>query len=198
MPNTAQVETIMTGLDGGQGFNRLNFTTTDTVDSTILVAAVHAFWDALKTYISHTISFQVQSPVKIVDAATGDLVDIVTATGVAAVVGSDTDNGYVGSAQGLLRLHTSSIVGNRVAQGHLNVPGITIPWMDTGGTLKTAAQTAITASGTAHLQGIADHELAVWSRPRKALGVIVTDGILSPVTSLSTWNQFSVLRSRRD
>jgi len=102
-------------------------------------------------------------------------------------VGTDIAQCLSPATQGLLQLRTGLITFGRLLRGRLFLPGPTEQANNDG--KPDAAYIADYDAAAAALAGDANTDLVVWSR---------THGVKSVVTSALTWNQWAVLRSRRD
>jgi hypothetical protein len=181
-----RVETVTTGLDGSPFLSTHWFNdTAGTVDDA--VASVVELWGDLASVIVNDLTMSVQSTVYVVDQATG-LIEGTTISGEAAdVVGLDTSTPLASATQGLIRWLTGDYLGGREVRGRMFIPGPSITALTNGGpsttyqgVLSSAALTFIGNPGTLPV---------VYSRVNANAAGIVTG---------SPWNEFAVLRSRRD
>jgi hypothetical protein len=126
------------------------------------------------------------SSVQEIDAPTGNLVGLsaVTVAGITFAGGTDP---LPPSTQLLLQWHTGQYNGGREYRGRTNIPGLMASGMVAGApssTITSSFQTRVTA-----LLALSSAKLLVYSRK---------DGQAAVVTTGTVWNQYAVLRSRRD
>jgi hypothetical protein len=126
------------------------------------------------------------SSVQEIDAPTGNLVGLapVTVAGISFAGGTDP---LPPSAQLLLQWHTGQYSGGHEYRGRTNIPGLMASGMTAGApnsTVVSAFQTRVTA-----LLALSSAKLCVYSRK---------NGDAAIVTTGTVWNQYAVLRSRRD
>lgn len=126
--------------------------------------------------------------VQLVDPVSGDVIDV-EPIAQATLSGSTNANLAPKATQILCRWRTEAYVAGRRVQGHTNIPMVYTSDINTGGGVAGATQTAWQAKITGLLTGAAGDAFCIWSRAA---------GAHFPVASGSVWNQFSVLRSRRD
>lgn len=180
-----RVRTIFSGVTGSPWVNTAFFndsvgTAQDCVD------AVGTFWGAVDALMDSSVTWLTNADVETVDAATGQ-VTAVTATTPAAGSGGGGASGLPIAAQGLVRWRTGDYVGGREIRGRWFIPGLAIG-SNTDGVITPASVTIMQNAATALIND-ADTILNVWSRAHNTARA---------VTSGSAWNQFAVLRSRRD
>lgn len=169
-------------------FSNLYFGGTTDGEADAAVAAVTAFWQAVDDRVANNLTWTISSDVESIDLLTGNVIAVFSTPG---GTGSGAETGDLAPpyTQGLIRWRTGVYSGGREVRGRTFIPGVTenqntegVPVATYISGNATAAQTLITASAPAG-------NLRVYS-PTKQLA--------STVTSASTWNQWAVLRSRRD
>lgn len=106
----------------------------------------------------------------------------------APVEGSATAELLPPSNQALLRLKTGIFLGGRQVSGRIFVPALNLDASD-GGRLNPATPAILEAAVTNNLIGTDDGDLQVYSKK---------NGAAYNVTSVSCWEEWAVLRSRRD
>lgn len=186
------VQTAFTGAAvRGGGLNQLFFTGTAGADLQEHLDAVAAFWTAVAPQCVGWTA-QVQPEVREYDEETGDLTGLGAGTAPSPITSSSTDRMAPPAVQGLIRLRTAGIVGNRLVQGKIFVPGFPANQSEPDGSTSSGIRTAFNAAATA-LIGDSETELVVWSRPAEDRA-----GSTWPVLTASAWSQTAVLRSRRD
>ena len=184
-----RVKTVFTGVTGSPWLNTFNFggpaQTGNQTDADAAVAATGAFWGAVDAHMNTSVVWSTLGEVLFV----GD--DGVAAGSFATT--PQTGSGGTASdilpfaTQGLVRLLTSTFLSGRQVRGRIFIPGLTEA-AATGGSLASGTQSAITAAAST-LNTVATPPLAVWSR---------VNATVIPVSAVSTWAQFAVLRNRRD
>lgn len=183
-----RVTTTMTGLSGAPYYSTQYFEGTEAAEAAAVIPALHTFWTSIKGYITSGLTIDINDEVEVVNIATGQ---VENTHSVASVPITSSGNAALPkSTQGLLRLRTSSFVNGRRLLGRIFIPALAndaqltgIPSTGFMSTLATAGNALITDTAGGN------HEFGVYS---------VTHRTFAPVTSVSTWNQFAVLRSRRD
>jgi hypothetical protein len=126
------------------------------------------------------------SSVQEIDAPTGNLVGLapVTVAGVTFAGGTDP---LPPSAQLLLQWHTGQYSGGHEYRGRTNIPGLMASGMVAGApssTIVSSFQTRVTA-----MLALSSAKHCVYSRK---------NGDAAITTTGTVWNQYAVLRSRRD
>lgn len=184
-----RVTTTWTGVPGAPYYTALYFEGTDEASAAGVHAAVAELWAYFAGRIRNDLLPTVQPEVDVVDPATG----LVTATFIQTAVpvpmsGVDTRQPLV--IQGLVRLRTGLYLGGREVRGKVFIPGS----MDPDDNQGVPAATYIQRLNEGFSALIADTAalaapLLVWSPTKGATGV---------VTAPSAWNQWAILRSRRD
>lgn len=164
---------------------------------------VGAYWATLDDRIVAPLSWTTDAEVPTFSEATGKITKVDAVTPVSGVGGLAAE-ALPYATQLLTRLITSQFVNGRRVRGRIFIPGLSETDNTAGlpaATLRTTATTAATGLITQ-----STGTLAVWSRPYSALdddgqpipGKTPRVGSQHAVTSVSTWTQWSVLRSRRD
>lgn len=182
---------------GGTKYNNLYFSGVDAPDALAAKEQVVAWWTAMDTYMSTAISWALDPLVAVIEATTGDTLDIYN-VGTAGDTGESTTDPLPLASQGLVRLATNSIVNNRLVRGRINVPGLTEAVTLNGRfTPAFADAMAIAANSSFSLAG--EPQLQVWSRPFS--GSASSDprvGSANDVIAITAWQEVAILRSRRD
>lgn len=164
----------------------------DDNEADLLLGYVRTFWDAIKDNLDEDVTITVQPNPARYAAATGELQQIFSTSAPTSVTGTATGNSAPRVAQALLRWRTSDIVNGRFVKGRTFIPGIGTALVTDAGGLSSVAITDITLAANALVQ-TSGSVVAVWHRPVNGAG-----GSEHIVTSVSVWDQFAVLRSRRD
>lgn len=180
-----RVQTIATGLQGGEWLSTMYFSTSGG-SAAAAKSAVTAFWTACAPVISSNVSMVVQADVFDIDPADGAIlgVEVTTQT---TVLGTESASPLAGATQGLLRLFTGAYLGGRQVRGRTYIWGPTVDQLASGGTSGTYRSTVNAAAAT--LIADAGSQLVVWSR-KNEVAVPVSNGVM--------WTEFAVQRSRRD
>jgi hypothetical protein len=161
-------------------------TTEDQTAASAAITAVGTFWTAMKAYISNQISYATHSQVDQLDNAGHPVGAFGTtpATGTGAQSGNMTPP----AVQALAQWRTGHYVNYREIRGRTYIPGMVSVNINANGQLATTFSTAF-QSACNTLIGQTGAHLAVWSK-RWADPYQVISG--------QPWEQFAVLRSRRD
>lgn len=183
-----RVTTQMTGRPGAPYYSTQYFAGTEQAHADEAVEALFDFWTAIKGYITTGLSIQILSEVDVVNPANGQITN--TWTHSVVPVASTGNAPLPASTQGLLRLRTNTFLAGRRLIGRVFIPSMASDAQTTG-VPSTGFMT--TLAGAAEAMRVAlepgDNDWVVWSRSAGTIGAI---------TNVSAWNQFAVLRSRRD
>lgn len=186
----ARVRTVFTGVAGSPYWSNLYFDVVpDQAQAEIVSDLVVGLWDDLDTDFLSALTATVQSEVASIDEATGNLLEVFPVTG-GAVVGLGGTEGLPAATQGLVRFLTDEIAGGRRIRGRCFLPS----QLEANSALGVPSSAWRSAKDVRFNELIGEAEqagspLCVWSRK---------NGISANVTTASTWNQWAVLRSRRD
>jgi hypothetical protein len=175
----------MTGPLGSPWLSTMTFLGETLTEAVSAAAAVHAFWNDLRPDIGGGVSIEVVQQVQQFTVA-GDTVGSFATPAQTILLGSAAGDPLPRATQGLIRWHTGVYVGGREVRGRTFVPGPTETF-STGAptaTYLTTAQTAVT-----NLLASVSADLHVWSKAHT---------VTYPATSGDPWNDWAVLRSRRD
>lgn len=131
-------------------------------------------------------SYNTISEVSVVDPTTDEVVGIEPVS-VPQIIFTSTEDPLPPATQALVRWRTNVYVGGREIRGRTSLPG----WTEGQSTAGLVAPSIITAlqGKVAALLADTTCEFAVYSKK---------NGTWIPVTAGSPWNQWAVLRSRRD
>ena len=181
--------TEWTGIPGSPYYTNLHFAGDDETEAEAAHAITTALWEAYAEHVREDLTANVLPEVSAVDPVTGDT----TATFIEAaeaVPGTAGPNFMPPLVQGLVRLRTGVYVGGREIRGKVFLPGTTDP-DDVNGIPSAGYLTDVQAVWNALVTdaSTAGIPLQVWSP---------TNGQSESVTAVSPWNQWAVLRSRRD
>lgn len=191
------IRSVATGVAGSPFYTNLYFDAT-MANRNIALARTRTFWSDLASVMRTGLVTNVQSDVREIDPVTGTVLDIQAGTEQAPVTGTAAGSATPPATQGLIQLLTPSVRRNRRVRGRIFVPGVMNSAVTGTGTAIAAYQTSLQAAATTLATIAPTCALVVWSRPIEITGPVVAPGQMSTVTSASTWEQFAVLRSRRD
>jgi hypothetical protein len=147
--------------------------------------AVGTFWGALGDAMSETCTWTVEPEVASIDAASGDLLELVSDSVTWSGAGTLTGQPLPPANQALVRWRTASVVAGRQIHGRTFIPGMTENLNDDG-TPNSGLVDLLNTAAALLIDG--DNSLCVWSRAHLTAAV---------ATSGTGWNQYAVLRSRR-
>lgn len=192
------VRSVSTGVAGSPYYTNLYFSG-GAGDTEYVLNTTRAFWVALQVRMGTGLVTNVDSEVREVNEETGDVVAIRTGPSISSVTGTATGSMCPPATQGLIRLTTGTLRSNRRVQGRIFIPRVPQSQVTAQGTALNAYQTALADAGAILMGGAGTPRLVVWSRPQLTPGDPNPRlGAAAPVTGASAWEQFSVLRSRRD
>lgn len=185
MANMYRVRTVLTGVQGSPYLSTMFFQEgAGTAEQA--VAAVAAFWGAVDGVMHSDVTWDIEQDVEIVDDNTGQIQGVAATSG-GTGVGTVTGDILPPATQGLVRWRTGVFVAGREIRGKTFIPALT-ETAAISGQMANGTQTILEDAANA-LVGAAGANLCVWSRK---------NGLSEDVVSGSVWNQFAVLRSRRD
>nr|CRY96823.1 hypothetical protein [uncultured prokaryote] len=183
MASMYRITTVFSGLTGAPYYNQLVAVDNGTSTAQVYVDLVETFWTDCSNFISNAVSWAINADVDVFDDTTGAQTGIESTTG-GAGAGLSADEPLPFATQGLLRLRTGTFVSGREIRGRIFIPGMTEVGNDSG---------KPTSGMIASLNGAGDtlesNGFYVYSPTRNTSAEIV---------STSLWNQYAVLRSRRD
>jgi hypothetical protein len=189
-----RVVTTMTGLAGAPYYSTQYFGGDTSGEAIAAADAVAAFWTSLVGFITNGLTIQVGPEVDNLNAATG-LVEDTFPSGSPAAILTGGNAPLPKATQGLLRLRTNDFVAGRRIQGRIFIPALAND-AQVGGVPSNLMITSLQAAGEDLLtDGAPAGGFVVWHRPNSETSTV---GEPALVTSVSVWNQFAVLRSRRD
>lgn len=198
MANIALFKVVIDGFIGAPGVNTLAFRSTalpgeDFIDDTGRL--LESVYSDLMELGAPLVSWELDSAVRIVDDATGDLVGVGSVeTWRVVTSGVGTTGNLPRASQLKLRFNTSEIVRNRMLRGGIFFGPINENCFDDNGRINPGVLLLVAQAfgGITDIAG--DTRLAVWSRPDEG-AANGTSGFVDSVTcSLNP----AILRSRRD
>lgn len=201
MVEIARVRTVFTGVAGSPYYSNLYWDgAEDITGAQAAVDLVDEFWSLLASVMNIGLIGQIEAEVPIIEDTTGQIVGVNTTTG-GVVDPTNAGEPLPWATQGLIRLATEGFVDGRRVRGRINIPGLGEGSSDAG-----VPNAAIIASMQAAGEILADSSspvLCIWCRPRAANAeatppVAARAGSSHNVSTVSVWNQWAQLRSRRD
>lgn len=182
-----RVTTVITGYDGAPCYNNLFYG----LDNRPQDALNHtrAVWEGLVTVMGVNARVNIDPVMAVIDPATGVITGTATGDPGDEMVGTYAGDILPPATQGLLQIRTGSYVGGRELRGRLYVPYMPEGTADNG--KPNAGALAVLQYSAGQLAGDAatTNKVQVWSRK---------NGVIRPVSDVTVWSQFAVLRSRRD
>lgn len=191
-----RVITTMTGLPGAPYYSTQYFDSSipgTQGEADIAAEAVFNFWTDLAGYITAGLTIDVGDEVDVLDAPTGLVQDTFVSPSVPIVSGGNAP--LPKATQGLVRLRTNTFIAGRRLQGRIFIPALAND-AQLGGVPSSGFLTAMGTVGANLISDSAGAPVGIWHRPTGGPGS--SDGDFAPAVSASGWNQFAVLRSRRD
>ena len=184
-----RVRTQFTGVTGSPWLSTINFDAANTVGTQALadaaVVAVGNFWSGVKSLINTVVAYTTLPDVLVLNDS-GVATNSWATTPVASV-GTSGSTLLPIASQIVVRGLTSTFVGGRQLRGRIFIPGLTTA-SDAAGAVAGATLTQVTTAANT-LNGVAAPSWSIWSR---------VNATVVPVSAVSVWSQFAVLRSRRD
>lgn len=178
-----RVRTVFTGVAGTPYYSNLYFA--DEMDAQDAVDEVKAFWDICAEFMVNDCAFSVDGTVVTIDPTTGEITGSFAASGDTGQ-GTSTTEMLPRADQLLVQWPTGVYVEGRQARGRTFVPALA-DFNNDEGVVATATLTTLTTNLTTWLA--ANPFFLIWSK--KA-------GLSNVPNSVAVWNQFAILRSRRD
>lgn len=189
-----RVDTLLSGaLVNGGGINQLYFANPGS-EASACAAAVQDFWDALAVAMSEEVTYEVLGTVTEQDHATGALEAVYAVMSEGPKVGVGTSEPAPPTTQGLIRMVTPMVANGRIVRGRVFVPGVLEVHVGPVGRPVSAYNTVLNGAAQA-LVDDASAFWSVWHRPNAASG---SPGTINNIVQVTSWDQFAVLRSRRD
>ena len=182
-----RVSTVINGLAGGSGFLQMYFTNV-VGEAGATQTAVGQFWQGLTELLHTDLTGQILAEQDLVEDTTGQIVGTENTGADTTIVFNGAGEFAPSATQMLCRWRTDTFIAGRRLQGRSFIPGITeamgssVPGTTAISTLNAEAASLISDTSTSG-------PLRVFSRTHLTSAV---------VTSGSAWNQYAVLRSRRD
>ena len=182
-----QTKVLWAAGGGGGGETVIHFG--ETVTNPDIITWFNAFGAALAPALASTTNLRLNGEVREYDDATGALTAISSYTPPAQINGSGGASAVPNAAQGLIRLRTSLVVGRRLLQGRIFVPGMSASTQLGTGEVNTTGLNALNAAGAVCLT---PDSVVIWHRP-----VLGGGGTYALPTASSAWQEYAVQRRRR-
>jgi len=183
-----RVTTEWTGASGSPYYTQMHFGGSTSGEAGTAVSAVRNFWFQLQNILSDELIAKVQDDVPQIDPVTGNILAMFNVPS-SAVVFTNTNQILPWATQALFRLRTGVYVAGRELRGRQFIPGLTED-RSTSGNVDAATVTLLNGNWTFAYGGLASsNTVQVWSP---------THGVADNVQSATVWDQWAVLRSRRD
>lgn len=147
--------------------------------------AVEDWLDGIRTQMATVQNMVVDTEVEEVDPATGQVTGVESVTTILKT-GQQAGEPVPQVAQALVRWRTGQYVAGREIRGRTFIPGLGRGTITIGGELTGVASLALQNASTAF---VAASGIGVWSPARATFQL---------ATVASVWNEFAVMRSRRD
>ena len=182
-----RVRTTFGGVTGSPWLSTFYFTGNDTqTGANNAVLATGAFWGAVDSHMGLSVTWSTEPEVAQLTAA-GVLQALYQTT---AATGTGTGGGDMLpiATQGLVKWRTGVFAGGREIRGRTFIPGLLEAVCSPTGAPTSALLTTVNTAAATLIADV-NSSLAVWSKKNLQADPAVTG---------STWNQFAVLRSRRD
>nr|CRY97348.1 hypothetical protein [uncultured prokaryote] len=181
-----RVQTVWTGVGGTPFYTNLYYdAATGDVDD--LVAATSTLWNSMGTQISQDLTFDIDPTVQLIDTELDTVISAAISTIRATAFGDSSDTPLPYATQGLMQFRTGVFNGGREIRGRCFIPGPG-EGVNTAGEPTGTYLNLLTASGLAWLEDPLVVPV-VWSKAR---------GVAEPITQVTAWPRWAVLRSRRD
>lgn len=177
----------MTGVAGTTWYVNHYFTNADDqTGADESVAAVQGFWDAIDGLQANEVVGTIEALVSQINPATGLLTGVWTTAGGSWQGDSAAPLLPVGTC-GLVQFRTGVFANGREIRGKTFVPGFTEDTNEPTGTPGASTQAALVTAGEVLMN--ADPSFCVYS---------IRNSQAAIVTSVTAWNKFALVRSRRD
>lgn len=154
--------------------------------------ALDAFWADVINTVKSGNSVQINPQVLGLDETDGSLNGQTIVTPAGPHNGTNSGEPLPPASQMLLRWFTPQVANNRLIRGHWFLPAQTDGANTSAGQVDPGTIAAVVGS-MQDLIDDADSQLAIWHRPNGS-----SAGSVGAVDSAGVWNEWAVLRSRRD
>lgn len=180
-----RTQIISTGVQGSPYVTTLNWVLAGSTPTQISTA-INGFLGAIATVVHQDLVMDWDGSLEVVESTSGQIEGVASATARSST-GTLTGDILPPATQALIQWRTGVFQGGREVRGKTFIPAMT-ETAAVAGQVGSTAQTALNNTATALLTA-SGAELAIYSRK---------NGSIVPVNTGTCWNQFAVLRSRRD
>nr|CRY96206.1 hypothetical protein [uncultured prokaryote] len=176
-----------TGVAGAPSYSNYYFGGDTQTEADDARTALLAFYTSIRTYFTNAVTFRIDTEVPIIDTVTGNILDVLSVAP-GAVVGSGSGSIVPPISQVMMRLKTGVFDTGRQVQGRINLPYTLSTNSTVIGGVNTTQITAIQTAAAALLVAAG----AQWGVYSPKAGAFV------PISTVTVWEQYASLRSRRD
>lgn len=184
-----RVRVVLTGVAGSPAY--MNFYTNNGLVSASLAHSVVAtLMFNLKAQWRTSVQYLVEGDVALVESTTDTIIGVTSIAPVSGAGSSSSNSQVPLASQVLVRFLTGAYAGGRQVRGRLFLPYFISSNMDVGsGGVVAATVTNVNTHFNTYLTAFAPNGAVVYSRK---------NGTGYAISAASTWNQWAVMRSRRD
>ena len=184
MATIGRTQTVLTGVTGAPYYSNLYWPIA--YSSGDMVEHTAELWEILDNRIVNEVAWEVSGVVEFIDDTNGQ---VLAAGVVDAIVGAGEASGEMlpASTQVLIKWRTGFYAGGREVRGRTFVPALDA-FMNDEGSVEAVARGDLSDELSTWLGGLTATPL-IWSR---------ANGTSASVVAAEVWEQFAVLRSRRD
>lgn len=204
MADLARLLVNWTGWDGAPGVNVLHFSPGTAAWSDETAQALHneitGAYLAMVGYWPPPISAEVDTTIRVIDSATGEMKAIYTApVSMNNLVGTGTGGALSRATMLCAQLRTSVFLRGRQVRGRIFIGPLANEAITSAGEIAASATADLADAFQASISGLGTN-LCVWSRPviEPVTGVVIHAGSYGDVTGVTAMRKPAVLRSRRD
>jgi len=184
MATIFRTQTILTGVAGSPYYSNMYWDLSVAPADTVTLTA--EFWAIVSEYMVNEISWEVNGVVPTIDTTDGEILGA-TVHDAETGIGEASGEMLPTSTQALVKWRTGIYTGGREIRGRTFIPGISEPSNDNGHFHPDNVSALNTALST--WLGSLSATPVIWSR---------VNGTAASVLAAEVWDQFAVLRSRRD
>lgn len=183
-----RVRTVVTGITGTPWYYNHFYGGTTSGEASVALAATKAWVSSISSNQSTGLTSQVQGDVVQINPTTGDITDVFAGAS-ASYTSSNATARLPIVDQLLIRLRTGYYLNGREVRGRWFVPGLAAS-ANTAGAVTASVITAVNGyNNTLMTSAAGAGDLVVYTRK---------NGVSVDVNSMPVWDQFAVMRSRRD
>lgn len=212
MTKMLRVKMRWSGFIGGPGYSIFHFRDYEgtgdynpgATEASQAVARVDTFAQGLTGLVARGVVLRALTDVEVIEDTTGELVNILTATGgTDRVSDSSVGQQYAAAAGACINWRTPTVHRGRRIKGRTFLVPLRGAAFEDNGTLSNATVTALTTAATALSNPTGTPDLGVYSRPHRTKNpdgssTTVNDGMWAMATGFNIPDMSAVLRSRRD